>query len=57
MVFMKKKALLIGFSALATSLASFAGTPDNMQVWLKNGEQRAPPIIAVIGFSGFVTIG
>ena len=37
---MKKKTLLIVFSALATSLASFAGTPDNMQVWLKNGEQR-----------------
>ncbi|MCR5496226.1 MAG: hypothetical protein K6F48_00100 [Paludibacteraceae bacterium] len=35
---MKKKALLIVFSALATSLASFAGTPENMQVWLKNGE-------------------
>lgn len=35
---MKKKALLIGIAALATSLASFAGTPDNMQVWLKNGE-------------------
>ena len=35
---MKKKALLIGIAALATSLASFAGTPENMQVWLKNGE-------------------
>ena len=35
---MKKKALLIVFSALAISLASFAGTPENMQVWLKNGE-------------------
>ena len=23
---------------MATSLTSFAGTPDNMQVWLKNGE-------------------
>ena len=37
---MKKRTLLISFSALALSLASFAGTPDNMQVWLKNGEQR-----------------
>ena len=35
---MKKKALLIGFAALASCLASFAGTPENMQVWLKNGE-------------------
>ena len=37
---MKRRTLLIGFSALVLSLASFAGTPDNMQVWLKNGEQR-----------------
>ncbi len=37
---MGKRTLLIGFTALASSLASFAGTPDNMQVWLKNGEQR-----------------
>ena len=37
---MGKRTLLIGFASLATSLASFAGTPDNMQVWLKNGEQR-----------------
>ena len=37
---MGKRTLLIEFAALALSLASFAGTPDNMQVWLKNGEQR-----------------
>ena len=35
---MDKRTLLIGFAALATSLASFADTPENMQVWLKNGE-------------------
>ena len=38
---MGKRTLLIGFSALVLSLASFAGTPDNMLIWLKNGEQRA----------------
>ena len=35
---MDKRTLLIGFAAVASCLASFAGTPENMQVWLKNGE-------------------
>ena len=35
---MDKRTLLIGFAALTSCLASFAGTPENMQVWLKNGE-------------------
>ncbi|MBO7607123.1 MAG: hypothetical protein J6T28_05850 [Paludibacteraceae bacterium] len=38
---MKKRTLLLGFAALTISAASFAGTPNNMQVWLKNGEQKA----------------
>ena len=38
---MKKEILLLG--ALTLSLSAFAtgGVPDNMQVWLKNGEQRS----------------
>ena len=35
------KRILIGFAALTFSAISFAGTPNNMQVWLKNGEQKA----------------
>ncbi|MBP5482247.1 MAG: hypothetical protein J6Y22_10905, partial [Paludibacteraceae bacterium] len=38
---MKKRTLLLGFAALTFCAASFAGTPNNMQVWLKNGEQKA----------------
>ncbi|MCR5496222.1 MAG: hypothetical protein K6F48_00080 [Paludibacteraceae bacterium] len=34
------KSLLVGFAALTFCAASFAETPSNMQVWLKNGEQQ-----------------
>lgn len=37
---MKKRTLLLGFAALTISAASFAGTPDKMQVWLKDGEPK-----------------
>ncbi len=35
-----EKSLLVGFAALTFCAASFAETPSNMQVWLKNGEQQ-----------------
>ncbi|MBR3518694.1 MAG: hypothetical protein IKN77_01055 [Paludibacteraceae bacterium] len=37
---MKKRLIVTGFSALVLCAASFAETPDKMQVWLKNGEQQ-----------------
>ncbi|MBO7507462.1 MAG: hypothetical protein J6T67_08790 [Paludibacteraceae bacterium] len=37
---MKKRLIITGFSALLLCGASFAETPNNMQVWLKNGEQQ-----------------
>lgn len=35
-----KKGLLVGFAALTFCAATFAETPNRMQVWLKNGEQQ-----------------
>ena len=37
---MKKRQIITGFSALLLCAASFAETPNNMQVWLKNGERE-----------------
>ena len=37
---MNKKQIITGVSALLLCAASFAETPDRMQVWLKNGEQQ-----------------
>lgn len=37
---MNKKQIITGVSALLLCAASFAETPDKMQVWLKNGEQQ-----------------
>lgn len=35
-----REIIIMGFSALLLSAASFAETPNNMQVWLKNGERQ-----------------
>ncbi|MBP5482249.1 MAG: hypothetical protein J6Y22_10915 [Paludibacteraceae bacterium] len=37
---MKKRQIITGFSALLLCAASFAEKPNNMQVWLKNGERE-----------------
>lgn len=50
---MKKRFIITFLSSFWLSMASFAGTPDNMNVWLKNGDKQ----VFSIGDVDSVTFG